>query len=492
MTKNNVKYYVLGGLFIIALFAFFFFSGILSQSVLSAQTRAQLQNGDVVWIASLTASNVDDGVGFSVNPAPYVYEQSTSQYPVGTKVTPKDIFVVYFSRGTSYCTYRVISSTRTNIFGLRTLNYYVLSNPELTSNVLVGVDGSYQTLDATVMNKRLTFSSNGGSIVVESQGVVSGKKDCYQASNTALYITSTGEQVFVGRSDLEGRFTSLQGIFTNYDGFVKGLARDTAFTSEYSLVSVSSDRSSVKGTIDNGALFSAGLITVTADAKAFKSTFLIPPKTCKPSVSLSTTDIQEASSGNAKLSVSSDAACEVNYDVSITRGTVTPSSGSFSFTSASSMSKNLIIQASSKSGSAKLTVKACSGTQYAGDTSCDTESSTINYLQKSDSNDLLKCGDGVCSASIGEDSGNCPNDCVNNAPTEKNDSALSCTNKFGGLVFASPSLTQSCNLWCKWGISEPKIVNTCTYDYTLLIIVMVLLIVVCVVIYLVKRSKRKK
>ena len=58
-------------------------------------------------------------------------------------------------------------------------------------------------------------------------------------------------------------------------------------------------------------------------------------------------------------------------------------------------------------------------------------------------------------------------------PGTTDDLLQNCSNKAGGLIIGSPGVKEECNFWCKLGLKKPVEVNTCVYDYTLLIVVIV-------------------
>jgi hypothetical protein len=275
------------------------------------------------------------------------------------------------------------------------------------------------------------------------------------------------------------------------------LAKDSVFTNTFSSLTTSSASSTVKGSFGSDVIFGSGVLTVTADASVFKSAFIVPQTTCNPTVSVSAPDIKIGSSGSGKFVVSADKSCSVAYTVSITRGSVSPTSGSVSY-SGSSVTKNLAISAPSTSGAYTLTVKVCSGNQLSGDLKCDSDSITKNFVSDTPAK---YCGDKSCDSSIGESFTTCPSDCtapidpcMSDNPPPSCIPPLECKDKLGGLILGSPSQSSSCGFLGSgcWFGRKPVITSTCVYDYTPLVFVLLALMIFGVVLYFVIRKRGKK
>lgn len=496
MNKSNVKFWVLGVL-VVVLVVFFFSTRLSSQSVLSPPSTVSLQGGSVFWSAYVSVNDIKEGVGFNFAPSSTVLTSVVGSYPVGTNVTPKDGVIVYFSKADNFCTYQLVAVNRFNGIVNNAFTYYELQSPQRTFNVLVCADSDCKTVDATTPGNRLTFNANGGSLVVAPQGALVGKQDCPSNPNVALYIQKDGTPIFyneAGLLDTYSHFTGFFTVFTNIDSFLSSHVSKSTFQSGFSSAPVvDSGRSYVKGSMNGNVSFGSGQILLTADAKFFASTFVVPPPVCNPKIdSLKVNDIVQGKSGTGNVVISVDTSCSLYLSAYTSRSSVTPSSTSLQVSSSSSVPFN--IQCNVASGADSLTVKVCSGNDYVGNTNCISKSVSFNCL---DSTSSSYCGDSRCDGGIGETAVTCSKDC-SIAPVDIPVSVpLDCSKniRWGGLIGSNPVIidSTSCNLFgfnCK-----PVTKNTCSDDFTGLIVVSIIVIILAVGIFLYfkfKKPKRKK
>ena len=493
---KKLKSGLLVGSFVIALFTILYFTGVIGQSVLSAPATAQISNGQVLWFASIVADNIGEGVGFYVSASPFTLPQSVDGYPVGTKIVPKDSVIVYISKGSNLCSYILEPMSRSKLL-FPTLNYYVLKNPKRSILVDVCVDSDCRVLDAVnFASDPLDFSRNGGKLTVKGLGGLIGDKDCPNYQDVALVFSSSNVPNYVSLNNLNSKYDSLNII---HDGalsyFSSAKLRDWAISNIQGVVFVSDfDNVPVVNSLGNlltgqmGDLsIGAGVVSVIADAKVWNSAFIVPSQQAEPVIdSLKCYDLQKGSTGSGTLKLSNDGdKGAVAITLSSDRTQISPSTKSITLDSSYTLGFEVI--APSTSGAYKITAKAC-GTSSIGSSICDSKTVTCNVLDNTPSQ---YCGDGVCNA--GETKTTCARDCPNDPIDPPITPPLECKDKLGGLISGSPVQIESCGFWCKLGLSEPTLVNTCSYDYTpLLLVLLALIIFIVVLMYVLKKKRSKK
>lgn len=503
MTKMK-KEYIYGIIFIVALFVALIFLGVLkTASFITPPQQVNVVGNDVQWVFTVNANSIKDGVGFILNPEQKALTTATASYPVGTKVVPSNSVVLYFSRGSASCSYQLQKQTyaAATVLGIQVapaLSYYQLQAPQRTINVDVCADADCKTIDATAPNAAIQFtSSNGGTLNVNAQGALVSKQDCPTNGDVALYYDAAGTPKFYSQgciASIQNGLAGINGVFAG--SWDKTLAQGCAISTFVS--GFNANPAIANGQLVgqmNPAAFGTGQVQVTGDAKYFGASFIVPAQTCNPKITnVVANDIQEDSSGTAKVTVSADNACQVTVTSSAVRSSIAPPYVGLSFTAAGSKDATFIVQCNSNSGADSVSFTACSKNDF-GVKNCDTSSDTFNCVQATPSK---YCGDNVCDASSGEDYNTCPKDCV--APVDPCKSVnppascstqLDCSQGGSWLIpqHAVTTTSQSCVLGfiaCK-----PVVSNSCDNDYTLLTILIIVIIASLILIYFMKFRRKK-
>lgn len=471
-----------------------YFGLIKTQSVITPPIQAQVSDGRVVWISTIASDSIKDGVGFSnFNPADYTMQVSADGYPAGTQVLPKDDVIVYISKNDNLCEYILEAQTFNYAVGFPLVKYYALRNPSRKIMVDVCIDATCKQLDAVNFGEiPLSFASNGGELTVKGIGALVGQKNCPEYSDVALIFDSSNVPQYCSKASLFSRssgswipdFTLVTALFSQpkmNDYVIKGIQK-VSFVSDFAAVPVvSATRNLLTGQMPDLAL-GVGAVTVTADAKYFRSAYIVPSQQAKPVIdSITITDIKQSSTGTATVKLSNTGNTgNVAVEVSAERSEVIPESQAI--TLAASKTLTFRIVSPINSGADKLTVKACT-TDQLGSNLCVTKSKSFNILAD---NPTLYCGDGKCTASIGETSVTCAKDCGQAPQPVPPDTPLDCSsyNQLGGLIWSTPQMTEGKGFLGLFPYEK----NTCVPNYTGLIFVIIVLLIAGLIVYFKKRK----
>jgi hypothetical protein len=487
------KKYIYGAAFIVLGFIILSVLGVLKPfSVISPPTQVNIQGGEVYWSALISANNIKDGVGFNFAPSSTTLTEVAGSYPVGTKVTPTDSVIVYFSSKESSCSYQLTPiSFGGNILANRpSITYYQLNSPVRSLKVDVCADSDCKVLDALNIGAPIEFTANGGKLVVTAQGGLMGAQDCPTNANVAVYKTSDNRFVFYNEAQFKDAYSSYTWVsFTNLDNYLSTRAsKANVFTQGFggNIPSVDQGVTKVTGEMPMN-LLGSGTVLLTANAKYFASTFVVPPETCTPKIdSISVSDIQQDGQGTASVKISADKICALNVESSTERSSITPKTQTLAATT-SSKTLNYIVKCNAGSGADAVKIKACSSNDYTGLDKCDSETKAFNCIQEEPTTNY--CGDGTCDSNIGENSATCSKDCKTPITPDPDDKQLDCSIYGNFLVPYTPVMTaqEKCTLGfinCRQVIN-----NGCEANYTLLIVIIILAIIGGLTLYFVKRKK---
>lgn len=373
--------------------------GFIGQSILSVSNVNVGTDGKVYWTYYASASKPGETYTFSTStPAPYNNG--------GTTVTPKTSFSLSITPQYPLCNYQLTSSTYNQnfLFG-KQIPYYALNNPEKVANVDItnSNTGETKTLDGTTQTST-TFNSNGGTLAVETQGLLSGKFNCPAYSNDILIKTSNGYGIYK-YSDFITYFSNA-GNTNTISAFISRYSQDNAFTNTFqSFPILSSDSSTLSGPINLGFV----TFTITADQNYFKSTYYTPPADAKPQITSisSPSQIQQGSQNSFTVYMSNiGSSGQVLITPTSNVVSISPSSINYNLGNSGSYSFNIVGQDSV--GSGNINVQVCAVNQFAGNTNCVSKSVSIQVTEKPAN---TFCGDGICQAN--ENKATCPSDCNN-------------------------------------------------------------------------------
>lgn len=390
-TRTTLFLLLLGGAMVM-----FFSSGIL-QSTLSLSTITT-SNGNVYWSWVGTANTVNEGYDFFINSVPSYTDPNTKVVTTPTKSLKLSIF-----KEKNECSYQATLVTKVersllNPLGT-TYTYWTLNSPERTALIKV-VDGNNQVqiIDGSLV-KETTFSSNGGSAVLTTQGILASKRDCPSSENVIVIKDRSNNYVYLDRINFEVQ--SNKGLLSSlFSSTSKPLA--TAFISGFT-DAPKFDENKVVGGLDFGNV----VFTIKADQKYFASTSFTPT-VAKPSVgSINVQDINEGQTGSMTVPITNSGSAG-NIIVTATSNDVSISPSSQNAIIDKSKTFSFSIKANNNVGSKTMTVKACGVDEFNGNSACSSNSATFSIVSSSQKLSEF-CGNNVCDAS--ESATSCPQDC---------------------------------------------------------------------------------
>lgn len=467
------------------------FSGLFGQGsiVLSPPTSVSLSDGRVFWVMT--------NVGTDLSGSSYSFRfLKGSNLLVGEGLEPKKSQTIMAMGVENSCEYQMVLTSKPVLFGLKKYEYYLVSNPERIAKIRFSDSyGHVKVVDATESQSFSLVDGDGkGEVVISTYGQTVGKSDCPESSNVAVIFDADGvNYFFVDKSDLENKISQYAGLGGLGDFLNKIFGNDkvrsnTLFTSSFDgTVGVSSDRSGVLGVKKTGEVF----WTLSADADYFDAVPVYTPGLVgDPSVSVSAVDTLKGGTSSVKVTVKNKGNFKADalLSMSVSQGSISPSSRSVSINPNGASYTFTWNVGTSVTSSAKVTVLACSSSQFDG-SNCDSASDSIRVTETKPS---VFCGDGVCQSN--EDSNTCQVDCPFVVPpVVVNDT---CDDLAWGLIpGVSAEVVSGCGVFdfaCKWGWTEPEVTKKCVYDYTLVIILGVVLFLGLFLLLFFGKSKRGK
>lgn len=409
--KKNSKIILGVVLIFLVLGGLFYFS--TKQSVLSLSKINVGNDGQVYWTWFASGTQSGGTYYWDYTPKKYIKKDGS-----GIIITPKSALSLIVKADPTSCNYQLSKKSKNyGIFGLSTITYYELNNPSMIANVHITdrSTGETKKIDATIANSRAIFYANGGSVVVEAQGVLSAKINCPEYSNVVALRFGNGQYGFYKENKFLNYFSGsniLDTIFASKSNFDSKIGQDKTFSNSFdNFPKLSINENVVRGDVKIGY----PTFTISANQKYFKSTSYIPPKNAKPKIeSINLLDkiqqgtqssmvvnlINEGENGDVIIKTSSDI-----FDVS-------PSSTTTLLKNSKSVPFNLIAKNIVDCG--KINVEVCAGNQFSGNVNCVSDYANSCITEKPTE---TFCGDGICQPN--ENSALCPTDCnIINPPTE--------------------------------------------------------------------------
>lgn len=408
-TKNPVATIaivcLIGGGFIVL-----HYSGLIQQSILAVSQVYVGGDEKVYWLATGTASNIDEGYTFNYKVGTNVNDYTKND---GSIIKPQQSMSLYISKQDSYCYYRLTKNVfKKQVLGITLweFNYYILNNPDRIANILLkDSNGITKTISGTTQTTATFADTDGkGQMTVQSQGLLSSNLDCPNYENVAIFIDNTGGIKTTYRSQVDSVIQTNPAFISElFAFFIQDISQKTTqnnqFLSSFSTSEINLENAFYKGDINLGS----AVFTVTADQDYFDSVVFTPSAEVKPFIY----DIQYPSTVQIEKSASINVVLR-NRESSSGYVTVSAEPNGFSISPLEtsvllSNEKNVYFTASAGNqigqGNIKFTV--CSQSQF-GSSVCDSE--TI-YIAKISSQPTEYCGDGICQTN--ENYNTCSADC---------------------------------------------------------------------------------
>jgi len=406
--KKNKKILVIFGVILLfsiifVLGGYFLINNLPRQSILSvSNVNVDIENGKVFWVVQASSNKADEIFSFSYKPNKYTMDN-------GTEVTPKQYLSLTFSPEENKCEYQVTKREEKYNLGLSTFTYYTLSNPERIMNIeIVDGNGISRTMDGTIIDSVQFSDSDGrGSVVVETQGALTGKYDCPDYDNVAVYKAKDGNYGFFYYSDLRALLENV--IFGWEESTLSEFVSNNDL--QYSTFASSFDgtpsfnTNEVVGNLEN---MGSVVFTITADQDYFDSFVYTPPQTAEPKIG-------EIVCPDLNVGDSSSISAEIINEAS-GKGLISVKASSYSI-SISPSATNVDVEDSKtiyfslKAGQVvkdySINLEACGVDQF----------SSVNCVSKTCSGKIVSestnvnsyCGDGICQEN--ENFNFCPEDC---------------------------------------------------------------------------------
>lgn len=481
----------------IGLFSALSYFGVLkTQSIITPPIQAQISDGRVVWIATIASDSIKDGVGLSINPADFTMDNSADGYPAGTKVIPKDDTIVYISKNNNACEYVVEQSSFNYALGFPQVQYYTLRNPSRKIMMDVCVASDCHQIDAVNFAEApTTFANNGGELTVKGLGALVGQKNCPEYSDVAILFGSNNVPKYISKSRMFSRTpyniylvpdaSMIVALFSQpkMNDWVINHFPVNPFIEDFSSApTINSVRNLLTGQMPDQSL-GVGTVTVVADAKYFRSAYIVPSQQARPRIdSITINDLKQSSSGTATVKIT-NSGDKGNVAVSATasRSQIIPESQSITLDRSKTLSFQVIAPANT--GADKITVKVCT-TDQLGNNICDSKSESFNVLSD---NPREFCGDNKCQSDNGETQTTCPEDCKGPGPGPvPPGTPLDCSkyNQLGGLIWSNPETTEGKGFLGLFPYEK----NTCVPNYTGLIAVIIVIVIAGLIVYF-KKTK---
>ena len=383
--------------------SFFIFSSGYLQSVLSVSTITE-SGGNVYWTFYASANKPNENYIFTYNPSNYVKKD-------GTKLEPQDNLVLTISPSQAECIYQMNKVTKkTGIFS--SFDYYTLSNPEKVAEVeICERDNQCKTLDGTVVDSIEIKDIDGkGKVVIETQGLLSGKFNCPSQSNVAVVYNEKEDNYNIFyKNELDNYIASSSYTGSGLLNYLLSLAYskrnlqlNSDFTSKVEDVNFYGT-DEIKLAID----FGYPTFTITADQDYFNSLEYVVKTAYPKIISVDYNDeikIDDSTSIKVKVKNKEDYKAEAIIKAKTQYGSISPTEKNIEVED-----KTTTVTFSYKAPNLKrcsdIEFEVCGTSQFSS-VNCDTEKIEICSIEEEGEN---YCGDGVCQSN--EDYTTCPEDC---------------------------------------------------------------------------------
>lgn len=396
--KNKIKAIIIASVLVVVLLLIFVIPKV-SQSVLSLSSVKLGDDGKAYYTWYASANKGGENYYFTYTPREYSQGDLT--------ITPSENLALYIMPTEPICKYQASKLTKDiRYLGIKvgTFEYYVLNNPEKSIDVtILDGNGNIKVLDGTSVNSvEIKDEDRTGSVVVETQGLLSGKYNCPDNDNLAIAVNQDGSYSYLYKNELDTFLSSLSSFrlssaYTN----LRNLDTNSAFTNSFA-DPVTFDGNEVKGVIN----FGYPTFTITADSDYFDSTYYVEPKLPSPSITSinvpSRIMSDESSSGSVQISNSGS---EGTVYMQITSDTYSVSGYQSNFNLGTSKTTYFTIKAPNLETSGSVNVKVCPVSQFTS-VECDEESVTIRTIKEEPTE---RCGDGICQ--LNENYNTCQVDC---------------------------------------------------------------------------------
>lgn len=353
-------------------------------------------DGKAYWVLTGTANNIDEGYNFKFTPSTYTKSD-------GTQIKPQSSLNILISKGSSYCQYQLLSARYNGCFGLGSYNYYLLGNPKRIAliNIKDSNTGQTKSIDGTITDDAIFTSSNGGTLKLESQGLLSGKLDCPDYSNVAIINGKIGTASDIRQLTIAECINPINAINLLFSQNRLNTQFISAFETAPTI-----NNNYLNGDLDLGS----AVFTITASQDYFNSIVFIPPKIAYPHVSninVPTLSSGKTSSMSVSLTNSGDTG---NVLVSLESNdlSIYPNPQNIQLGSSQTLYFTVTAKSSLNDISGSVKVTACSVGQFSTSSNCDT--STKTFTIKGEGTIVNPCGNGICESN--ENNATCPTDCL--------------------------------------------------------------------------------
>jgi len=402
MKKNNIIVFIIIGLLLIGTGLGIYYSSGAGQSVLSVSSINVGNDGKVYWTFFASANKPNEQYIFTSKPSTYTKTD-------GTQITPQSNLLLVISPKEPQCIYQATEVTKKYNLGLSTLKYWTLKNPEKKIEIEI-VDGNnvLKKMDGTIIDSLTIQDTDGkGSVIIETQGLLSGKYNCPNYDNTALYVAKDGTYGFFYRDDID-RLANFLTIALPGDSTISkfksinNLVYNTGFTSSFSNLPLWNGNDII-GNIN----FGYPTFTITADQDYFDSVVYLPPKKADPKiVDVSyASEVKVGDTSSIKLTLKNKENNEglVVVKASSKIGSISPTSTNLKIGNYNT-DTFFTLKVPSSETCGLISFEVCGVDQFSS-FNCDTKSINVCSVNEN----VEKCGDGICQ--LYESYATCPNDC---------------------------------------------------------------------------------
>jgi len=408
MKNKTKKTLIISGISLLilgAIISVLFLTGVIPQSVLSADEIAVGTDGKTYWTFFASANKPNEQYIFTYTPTDYSYTNSTGK----VRVDPSNFLTLAIKPKEPKCIYQAEKVRKSGTWA--SIDYYVFNNPKREMNIeIADRDSQIKTLNgATVSSLTINDPDGKGKLVIETQGLLMGADDCPSPTNVVLVEFKDGELGYYYKNDVDDYVENANAVdliinlISSKSTFQRTFNPNSQFTSSF--ISDSWTGEELKGVIQ----FGYPTFTITADQDYFDSIIYVEPVQAKPNiVSINIpNEIKQDDSGTGTI-VFSNSGENGLVRLEITSDIMSVSSYSQNFELGNSYTASFTLKAGTNIKSGNINVKVCSVSQFSTTNNCDTKSKGISIVSK-DSKVDEECGNGKCEDS--ETNLTCPDDC---------------------------------------------------------------------------------
>ena len=299
---------------------------------------------------------------------------------------------------------------------------------------------------------------------------MTGKFNCPNYDNTALYVAKDGSYGFFYRDDIDslvnGWWTLGYPKDTTIDKFKDSnyLIYNTGFTNTLKPYIYNRQVGEVIGNINFGNV----VFTITADQDYFNSVIYTPPTIADPEIVLIDipSEIRQDTLSSMTIKIKNKVSNSGNLIITPTSDitTFTPSQTIENIIGNGNIEISFLVRAKDIVQSGKVSVKVCGSSQFSNDIKCDEKSKSFSIVSSND-NVKIECGDNICQSS--ETKETCPNDCKSSS-----------NNKYYCKWYQEEKGTSKGSLW---GLLPGKQAGCYTSGWVYLAIVLIALIILMII-----------